>query len=188
MKKNKVMAAKTGTTSETEINEPFIQSEGRPGQVAPSAHTSATSPARLLRCQQSIAASSPRGRQILCLKIHSRCLLLGRIRWRRSRRDCCRGMEFRQGLVVPCSGAHIEQGNRRGCTGTTEWVPRLTVMQQGEDLTARRLVLLFSLLFLYCRQLHFEMIAGRMRYTGDVRPHRSFDHIAVNPFQSLNRI
>lgn len=183
-----MISVRTGTTSETEINKPILQSEGRPGQIAPGAHAPAASPARLLGRQQFIAAPSPSGHQIFCLKIHFRRFLLGCVRWRRSRRDRCRGVKFRQGLVVPCSGAHIEQGHRRSCAGTTKRVPRLTIMKQGEDLTARRLVLLIPLLFLRCRQLHFEIIAGRVRFTGDVRPHRSFEHIAVNLLQSLSRI
>lgn len=76
-------------------NQPFVQPEGRPGQVAPGAHAPAASPAGLLRRQQSAAAPSPGGRQILCLKIYPGRLLLRRVRWRRGRRNRRRGVELR---------------------------------------------------------------------------------------------
>lgn len=166
-----------------EANQPFVQPERRSGQVAPGAHTTAACPAGLLQRQQFAAAPTPCGRQILRLKVHPGRLLLGRVRWRRGRRNRRRGMEFRQSLVVPCSGAHIEQGYRRGSAGTAKWVPRPAVMKQGEELTAPVLSLLAR-----CRQLHLEAVVGRANVAGDARPGPIVDHIAANSLRSISGI
>lgn len=119
-----------------DTNSPFIELERGSGQIAPSAHASASPPVRGLRREQPRAAPPPR-RQILRVEIHFRRLLLC-IRRRRARRDRRRRDEFRQCLVVPCSGAHFEQGDRRGSVLAS--FPRLTLVKQGEQVTERRLV------------------------------------------------
>lgn len=61
------------------------------------------------------------------------------------------------------------------------------MMKQGEELATRcRLVLPLPLFFLRCRQLHLEAIAELAKSADDARPHRPFEHIAMNLLRSLS--
>ena len=142
---------------------PLIEFERGSRQVAPCAHASAASPVGGLGREQPRAAPSPGGGQILRLEVDPRRVhLLLCIRRRGGRRDGCRGMKFRQCLVVPCSGAHLEQGDRRGSVLASKRIPRLTLVKQGEQLTERRLVR--PMFPLSRRELHF---VARDRSTGE---------------------
>ena len=147
----------------TTNNLPLIEFERGSRQVAPCTHASAASPVGGLGREQPRAAPSPGGGQILRLEVDPRRVhLLLCIRRRGGRRDGSRGMKFRQCLVVPCPGAHFEQGDRRGSVLASKRIPRLTLVKQGEQLTERRLV---RPMFPLSRwELHF---VARDRSTGE---------------------